>query len=70
MASKDRTGFFLETFGRSDIGALGLRPVGLKSQPPMDVADARSGAAGGKYHPAVALDLDCTDAMPRRLDGT
>lgn len=51
--------------GRSDLGALRLRLVGLKNLPPSGLpAEGERNAAG--YHPNVVLDLDYTVLMPRR----
>ncbi|TDV35612.1 L-erythro-3-methylmalyl-CoA dehydratase [Paraburkholderia caballeronis] len=54
--------------GRTDVGALRLRLVGLKNLPPDEVHAAKvrqpDGTAG--WHPAVVLDLDYTVSMPRR----
>ena len=48
--------------GRSDIGALRLRLVATKDQPP---ADFPLTTAEGKPHPAVLLDLDYWAVLPR-----
>ena len=54
--------------GRSDVGALRLRLVGLKNAPPADVPAARvESSAKSAYHPAVVLDIDYTVLMPREL---
>ncbi|MFB9261682.1 MaoC family dehydratase [Bradyrhizobium erythrophlei] len=57
--------------GRSDVGALRLRLVGLKNFIPVDVPSAQSATErGGRRHPAVVLDLDYTVSMPCKwLDG-
>lgn len=53
--------------GKSDVGALRVRLVGLKNAPPASVVAAKAGRVGeGAYHPAVVLDLDYTVLMPRR----
>jgi len=56
----DRT----ELAGRVDLGALRLRTVAAKDRP---CADFPCRDAGGKYDPAVLLDLDYTVFMPRRV---
>lgn len=48
--------------GRSDVGALRLRTVGVKNQPCADFPDK---GEDGKDHPAVVLDLDYWALMPR-----
>jgi 2-methylfumaryl-CoA hydratase len=49
--------------GRSDLGALRLRLVGLKNAArPASLRDA-----AGRYDPQVVLDLDYTALMPRRM---
>lgn len=54
--------------GRSDIGALRLRLIGLKNVPPADVPSAKlESSAKSAYHPAVVLDIDYIVAMPRKL---
>lgn len=54
--------------GRADVGALRLRLVGLKNQPPTQVASAMTDGDGRRMpHPNVVLDLDYTVLMPRRL---
>jgi len=51
--------------GRTDLGALRLRLVGLKNVHPAGLpADGGRDAAG--HHPNVVLDLDYTVLMPRR----
>ena len=50
--------------GRSDLGALRLRLVGLKNTPPSTVSTIKD--AVGAYHPHVVLDLDYTVLMPRK----
>ena len=53
--------------GRSDVGAVRLRLVGLKNAAPQDVASAKvKTAAGSAYHAAVVLDLDYVVLMPRK----
>lgn len=58
--------------GRSDIGALRLRLVGLKNCTPQQLAGTHtepapdSSATRGRYRPEVVLDLDYTVIMPRR----
>ncbi|MEI6559006.1 MAG: MaoC family dehydratase [Rhodospirillaceae bacterium] len=49
--------------GRLDVGALRLRTFATKDQP---CADFPGALEGGKYHPAVVLDLDYWVLMPRR----
>lgn len=51
--------------GRSDIGALRLRLIGLKNLPP-SALPAPGALAAGERHPATVLDLDYTVLMPRR----
>jgi len=53
--------------GRSDLGALRLRLIGIKNLAPGDVDEPRV-EHGGKtsYHANVVLDLDYTVLMPRR----
>ena len=53
----------MEIPGRGDVGALRLRTVALKDRAG---ADFPYKDAGGKYDPAVVLDLDYTVLMPRR----
>ena len=50
--------------GRTDIGALRLRLVGIKNLPAAELADLRPGV-DGKYHPNIVLDLDYTVLVPR-----
>ncbi len=53
--------------GRSDVGAVRLRLIGLKNMPPSELPSAKTGRGpGSAYHPAVVLDLDYTVLMPRR----
>jgi 2-methylfumaryl-CoA hydratase len=53
--------------GRSDMGALRLRLVGVKNLPAGELPQARIEEGGQrKYHPNVVLDLDYTVLMPRR----
>lgn len=53
--------------GRSDVGALRLRLVGLKNARPADVPSTTRSIDGAKKHdPAVVLDLDHTVVIPRR----
>ena len=49
--------------GRADVGALRLRTIATKDCP---CADFPGALDGGKYHPAVVLDLDYWALMPRR----
>lgn len=53
--------------GRSDLGALRLRMVGIKNQP-ADSLDSTHIEIDGKsqYHSNIVLDLDYTVLMPRR----
>lgn len=51
--------------GRSDLGALRLRLVGLKNLHASELAPEGAQGASG-YHPNVVLDLDYTVLMPRR----
>lgn len=51
--------------GRSDLGALRLRLVGLKNLHPSALPAAGGTDAAG-HHPNVVLDLDYTVLMPRR----
>ena len=53
----------MELPGRSDLGALRLRTVGVK-----DVGGGEFPNKGedGKYNPSVVLDFDYTVLMPRR----
>ena len=48
--------------GRTDVGALRLRTVGVKNQPATDFPDK---GEDGKDHAAVVLDLDYWALMPR-----
>jgi 2-methylfumaryl-CoA hydratase len=50
--------------GRTDVGALRLRLVGVKNLAPADLPSAT--APDGKPHPNVVLDLDYTVFMPRK----
>ncbi len=53
--------------GRSDVGALRLRLVGLRNAAAASVPNLRVGRQGEqKYDPAVVLDLDYTAIIPRR----
>lgn len=55
--------------GRSDIGALRLRLVGVKNQNPGELADTHVVEDGKRrYHPNVVLDLDYTALIPRKQD--
>lgn len=49
--------------GRTDMGALRLRMIGIKNMHPSELSEFKSNQ---KYHPNVVLDLDYTTAMPRR----
>ena len=49
--------------GRADVGALRLRTIATKDQP---CADFPGALGGGKYDPAVVLDLDYWALMPRK----
>ncbi len=49
--------------GRTDVGALRLRLVGLKNEASTTFPDRQ---ADGSYHPAVVLDLDYWALLPRR----
>jgi 2-methylfumaryl-CoA hydratase len=51
--------------GRPDLGALRLRLVGLKDQPPQGVALPMTDPSTKVLHPAVVLDLDYTVLMHR-----
>lgn len=51
--------------GRSDLGALRLRMLGLKNLPAAELGEVQ---VEGKYPPNVVLDLDYTVLMPRRSD--
>lgn len=56
--------------GRSDMGALRLRLVGLKNAMPATVNSRHAGpAADAGYHPNVVLDLDYTVLIPRQHTG-
>ncbi|MBL27584.1 MAG: hypothetical protein CMM50_08565 [Rhodospirillaceae bacterium] len=56
--------------GRSRVGALRLRAVATRDLPCESFPYRDEGdAEGGKYHPAVVLDLDYTVLIPRRGDG-
>ncbi|WP_016835811.1 MaoC family dehydratase [Herbaspirillum lusitanum] len=55
--------------GRTDMGALRLRLVGLKNAMPAEVDSRHADASGGVYHPNVVLDLDYTVLMPRQHIG-
>ena len=48
--------------GRTDLGALRLRMLGVKNQPLADLPPL----APGVRHDAVVLDLDYTVLIPRR----
>jgi len=48
--------------GRSDLGALRLRMIGLKNLPAAELGEVKP---NGKYHPNVVLDLDYTVLMPK-----
>lgn len=53
--------------GRSDVGALRLRLIGVKDQPLRFLSEASTTIEGRRnYHPNVVLDLDYTVLMPRR----
>ncbi len=53
--------------GRTDLGALRLRMVGLKNQPANSLQHTHIEQNGKKvYHPNVVLDLDYTILMPRK----
>jgi 2-methylfumaryl-CoA hydratase len=53
--------------GRSDVGALRLRLIGVKEKPLRFLTDAASTINGKQsYNPNVVLDLDYTVLMPRR----
>lgn len=55
--------------GRSDLGALRLRLVGIKNQTPDSLLSTHLEAQGkSQYHPNVVLDLDYTVLMPRRTN--
>lgn len=57
-----------ELAGRSDLGALRLRLVGVKNRPPGELADSHVEEDGKRrYHPDVVLDLDYTVLMPRAM---
>ena len=56
----------IEIPGRSDLGALRLRTVGVKDLECSGFPYKREGSDGRQgYHPAVVLDLDYTVLMPR-----
>lgn len=52
--------------GRSDVGALRLRLIGLKNMPAAELGKPEPGP-DGKHHPNVVLDLDYTVLMPRKV---
>jgi 2-methylfumaryl-CoA hydratase len=53
--------------GRTDVGALRLRLIGVKEKPLRFLSDAASAINGKQsYNPNVVLDLDYTVLMPRR----
>lgn len=53
--------------GRSDLGALRLRLVGIKNLTPAELPDTHVEQHGKTaYHPNVVLDLDYTVLMPRK----
>lgn len=52
--------------GRADCGALRLRLVGLRNQPPGGFADRVETHGCAAFHPDVVLDLDYTVLIPRR----
>lgn len=53
--------------GRTDVGALRLRLIGVKEKPLRFLTDAASTINGKQsYNPNVVLDLDYTVLMPRR----
>ncbi len=53
--------------GRTDVGALRLRLIGVKEKPLRFLTDATSTINGKQsYNPNVVLDLDYTVLMPRR----
>jgi len=54
--------------GRSDVGVLRMRLVGLKNTPPSEVSalTMQEGPSSSSYHPAVVLDLDYSVAIPRK----
>ncbi|GAO37274.1 dehydratase [Sulfuricella sp. T08] len=53
--------------GRSDLGALRLRMVGVKNLPPAELVAPQVEEGGmQRYHPSVVLDLDYTVLIPRR----
>jgi 2-methylfumaryl-CoA hydratase len=54
----------IELPGRADLGALWLRTIAAKDR---SCADFPGPAADGRYPPEVALDLDYTVLMPRRV---
>lgn len=56
--------------GRSDLGALRLRLVGVKNQPASQFAGTHVEEDGKRrYHPNVVLDLDYTALLPRNSRG-
>lgn len=56
-----------EVPGRTDVGALRLRLIGVKEKPLRFLTDATSTINGKQsYNPNVVLDLDYTVLMPRR----
>ena len=56
--------------GRSDLGALRLRTLGIKNQQSEEIADPMVEVDGRRrYHENVVLDLDYTVLIPRRLAG-
>jgi len=52
--------------GRSDLGALRLRLVGVKNTMPATINETRTATESHSYHPNVVLDLDYTVLMPRQ----
>ena len=50
--------------GRTDVGALRLRLIGVKNLAPAELPSLT--ASNGKAHPSVVLDLDYTVFMPRK----
>lgn len=52
--------------GRTDVGALRLKLVGLKNLAPAGVMATQATNEGSSYHPAIVLDLDYTVLMPRK----
>lgn len=55
----------IEIPGRLDVGALRLRLVGLRNNPPSGFSDRIEGDGKAKFHPDVVLDLDYIVMMPR-----